>query len=507
MRSRKLIKGSILNTLNLVAQILSGFYLMPLMIHTFGDANFGIWILVASFMGYAAILDLGLPSAVSRFISQAIGIGEKEGRDEIKYITSTAFYIFVFIALLTLPLIFLFIKFAYIFVKVPSQIVLLQKLLMVLCINNLILFPTFVFEGILTANLRFDMINSRAIIFTLLRMIFTVLLIRLSYGLIAIAWVTVGCNILETITRVSLAYYVDKQISISPANFKISRIQKLFGYGVYTFVGKVADILRFQVDSLVISAFTNVSLVTPFRIAARLIEYFIQFISGLTSVFSPYFSQEEGRKNFQSIKEKFLFVTKINVFIATFTGLMLILFGENFIYRWVGPNYSISYVILVILAIPVTFALVQSAAFPLLYGISKHKFIAYTNIFEGVMNLVLSIVLVKRFGIIGVAIGSAIPMVITKFFVQPVYVTRILKIPLNIYANAILRPFIQVLFVFLIPWFVISHFLSPDYKSLMFFGSIQLVIFLVSVISYGFNKTEKSYLKGLLKAKNVQNFA
>jgi O-antigen/teichoic acid export membrane protein len=506
MRSRKLIKGSVLNTANLIVQIFAGLYLMPLMIHTFGDAGYGIWILVASFMGYASILDLGLPSAVGRFVSQAIGVGGKEGRDEIKYITSTAFYIFVFIALLTLPLIFLFMKFAYLFVKEPAQIALFRTLLAILCINNLFLFPTFVFEGTLTANLRFDLITSSKILFTLLRVFFTVILIRLHYDLVAIAWATVGSNILEVFMRVLLAYHVDKHISIAPVNFKMSIVRKLFGYSIFTFIAKIADILRFQVDSLVISAFTNVSLITPFRIASRLIEYFMQFISGLTGVFNPYFSQEEGKKNFKAIQEKFLFVTKINVFIATFTGLLLILFGKNFIYRWVGSNYSVSYAILVILAVPVTFALIQSAVFPLLYGISKHKFIAYVNILEGVFNLVLSILLVKRFGIIGVAIGTAIPMVITKIFIQPVYVTRILKIPLSAYANVVLRPFILTLFVFLVPWSVILHFLRPDYKNLMFFGSIQLVIFLVALIFYGFSNTEKDYLKGLFKIKTVNCF-
>ena len=136
MRSRKLIKGSFLNTLNLIAQILSGFYVMPLMIHNFGDEMFGIWILVASFMGYAAIFDLGLPSAVGRFISQAIGRGGKDSDREIASITSTAFYIFLFISFITMIFIFVVYAVSPSFIKAANQVDLFRELLLILCLNN-----------------------------------------------------------------------------------------------------------------------------------------------------------------------------------------------------------------------------------------------------------------------------------------------------------------------------------------------------------------------------------
>ncbi len=503
MRSKKLVTGAFLNTLNLMAQILSGFYVMPLMIHTFGDSLFGIWILVASFMGFAAVLDLGLPSAVSRFISQAIGRGGKEADQEIKFITATAFYIFIFITILTLLAIFLIIGFAPTFLKDPSQIDIFRKLLLILCLNNLFIFPTSIFEGVLTANLRYDLISSRRIVFTVLKVVLTIALVKCHYGLIALAWAIVVCNIAENLVRVFLSYRVDKRVSIAVTNFKIAKVKQLFGYSIYTFVGRIADMLRFQINSFVITVFIDVAFVTPYRVASRLIEYFIQFIGEIVGVFSPYFSQEEGKNNHEGIKEKFLFITKIVTYIAAFAGLMLLLYGKNFIYRWVGPQYSISYTILVILVIPITFALIQSTVFPLLYGISKHKFVAYTNIGEGVLNLILSIILVKKFGIIGVALGTAIPLVLTKFFIQPFYVTRVLKISLAKYVFVILVPFFITVLAVGIPWLAISRYLLSNYINLLFFGTIQTLIFALLVFLFGFTKVEKTFVLGVFKRKKL----
>ena len=41
---------------------------------------------------------------------------------------------------------------------------------------------------------------------------------------------------------------------------------------------------------------------------------------------------------------------------------------------------------------------------------AKHKFYAITSVIEGICNVVLSIILLKKYGIVGVALGTAIPM-------------------------------------------------------------------------------------------------
>lgn len=501
MRSHKLISGSFLNTINLIAQILSGFYVMPLLIHTFGDTRFGIWILVGSFMGYAAILDLGLPSAVSRFISQAIGRGGESGRKEISHITSTAFYIFLGITALTMVLIGLVIGFAPVFIKDEAYIELFRQLLLILCLNNLVVFPTSIFEGVLAANLRYDLINSRKIVFTVVRLVATILIVKSQGTLIQIAWMTAVTNILENLIRVSQCYQIDKDVSISLRNFKSSMVRQLFGYSIYSFIGRVADMMRFQINAVVISMSGSVAQVTPFRIAARLIEYFMQLISGVTGVFSPYFSQEEGKNNFEAIREKFLFITKIISYVATFIGGMLILFGKDFIERWMGPQYGISYEVLVILAVPMTLALMQSAVFSVLYGISKHRFVASINVIEGIFNLIISLILVKRLGIIGVALGMAIPMIVTKSLVQPVYVTRVLGIPLMNYLKTLLGSFLKCAAALGGTWFLIASYVRPDYKNLLFFAALQTAVFLVMLYVCGFTKIERQYLFAVLKKR------
>lgn len=50
---------------------------------------------------------------------------------------------------------------------------------------------------------------------------------------------------------------------------------------------------------------------------------------------------------------------------------------------------------------------------------------------EGVANVILSVVLVRPFGIVGDAIGTAVPMLCTALFFLPRHMCRLLDIPVR----------------------------------------------------------------------------
>jgi O-antigen/teichoic acid export membrane protein len=75
--------------------------------------------------------------------------------------------------------------------------------------------------------------------------------------------------------------------------------------------------------------------------------------------------------------------------------------------------------VLLTLIIPYTLMMVQAASSRVLFGMSKHGALAIVTVVEGVANLVLSILLVRPFGILGDAIGTAIPLTCTFLLFMP----------------------------------------------------------------------------------------
>ncbi len=110
----QLLRGSSLRTLNLVLSVLISFFMMPYLVHTLGDQAYGIWVVAGTLIGYYGLFDFGLSSAVTRFISRAVG---QDDQKEISEITSTAFGIFSMVGAIILLVTFGLMYFAPAFVK------------------------------------------------------------------------------------------------------------------------------------------------------------------------------------------------------------------------------------------------------------------------------------------------------------------------------------------------------------------------------------------------------
>ena len=58
------------NYVGIGGSIVIAFLLSPFLIHTLGDTNYGIWSVIAALTGYMALLDLGVSSAVAKYVSK-----------------------------------------------------------------------------------------------------------------------------------------------------------------------------------------------------------------------------------------------------------------------------------------------------------------------------------------------------------------------------------------------------------------------------------------------------
>jgi len=110
-------------------------------------------------------------------------------------------------------------------------------------------------------------------------------------------------------------------------------------------------------------------------------------------------------------------------------ALALIFRGKTFISIWMGPQYGvISETVLRILMISLFFSMADSTAGAIMMAIDKHKPVARWAVYEAVLNLGLSIILVRKVGLYGVAWGTSISMVFTHLAFWPRYVKRILGV-------------------------------------------------------------------------------
>jgi len=86
-----------------------------------------------------------------------------------------------------------------------------------------------------------------------------------------------------------------------------------------------------------------------------------------------------------------------------------------------------------VMIIPYTLMLSQAASGRVLFGLGKHQTLAVITAIEGVANLILSIALVPPLGIVGDALGTAIPLSFTCIWFLPRQLRKRIGVPVRIF--------------------------------------------------------------------------
>lgn len=486
--SQKLIRGSLLRVIRLICNLIISFFMMPFLIRSLGDRWYGFWTLAGSIIGYYGFLDLGLSSAVSRFVSRAYG---QKDYHEMNVVVNTAGLILSTMGLGVLIISGLLALSSPLFIESPSEAQTFRFVILILGAGFAISFPMKIIVGLLTSYIRYDLLTYVELLKLFVQTGSVFYLVSLGYGIKSLALVTFTVQLLGHAINF---YWVKRSIpslKLGRHLLQKDRLRSLLNYSSFSFLSQLADLLRFRVDASVIAIFLRVDSITPYFIAVQLVEYFMRFITSAVGIMTPVFSQLEGRKDFKILHKMFFDATRISTGLAGFIGISLIIYGKPFIERWMGVDYFISYKLLLILCLPFTVALMQNPSVALLFGTSKHRYYAYFNIIEGLLNLIISLILVQYYGLFGVALGTAIPMFFIKLFIQPLYVCRVNGISWRMYFLETLGFTAgKTLFPVIIYWLFIRKYLNADYVNILFIASIQTLLF-IPVFIFGILSQEQ----------------
>src|SRR5437870_2114891 len=246
------------------------------------------------------------------------------------------------------------------------------------------------------------------------------------------------------------SFYVDSIFKIPPAFLTTARWLFLmvgasvalgFPLGVYGgileglqrfYFLNLTNIVSTLLRALLIGTFLSSAAITYFSIGSRLVDYATEVVSSLAQIFVPMSSQSDAIGNMDRLRKIYIAGNRACALIMLPMSAVLIILGKSVIEAWVGAKYvAASYPVLVILVIPVTIQLAQAASGRILFGIGRHGKLAIATLIEGVSNLILSILLVRHYGIIGDALGTAIPLTCTMLFFLPFHLSHVLGVPVR----------------------------------------------------------------------------
>lgn len=500
--AKRILTGSALRFIALLVNVIVAFFMMPFVIHTLGDRWYGLWVIIGALISYYSLLDLGLASATQRFFAHAL---PRKDPDELNTILTSALTIFSALGVLALLVTVIAIGVGPLFMANAEDADVFRIVTALMGVSVAMAFPFYVLTGLLTANLRYDQVSILQIVKLLIRTALFVWVLKHGYSVIALALITVLVEVIGFAALVVLVRRAAPWMELRVRYFSRAKTRELFSFGGYAFLTSIADKIRFNIANFVIAAFVNLSAVTHYNIATRLTEYFLQALGSLLGVMTPVFARLHAEGQHEKLREHFLFASRVGVLLGTFAGGALIIFGQSFIIIWMGPEYADAYIPLALLVFAMSIDAMQIPTVNALYAVAKHRFFAWMTVGDAAANLSLSLILVQFYGMTGVALAMALPILVTKLMIQPWYVCKVLQLSPTTYFRRVLGLFVVLALMQLPLAYLVWRADLVSYAQVVFWASGGYAVLLAIVILFVISASERSELMGFLKRKPSQS--
>lgn len=272
---------------------------------------------------------------------------------------------------------------------------------------------------------------------------------------------------------------------------------------------KLSGLLSVNTDIILISTFINPLNVIIYTSYNYVCQYLSDTLFIISSAITPSFANLLHK---EKDEKKYSVFTEINIlffFIASFVMIMLCSFLTPLVSFWMGEEYISSSAVLLFFCIIAFQKIADRPLGMIINSCGLFKETQNACVIEAVLNLVLSLVLVKPLGILGVLIGTVVSKMLITTIQYPLYIMK------NVFRKNAIRYLLNYFLVFVINLFFIFTLnkLIPSIDSVLSWGVYVFVFaaivgILLFIVYYIIFKSFKlltrrgiEYIKELINAK------
>jgi len=392
-----------------------GLLVLPFNVHHLGPSAWGLWMLMTSLNSYFSVLDLGYGGSITKFVAH---YRAKRDAGSLNEILSTLFTLFAAVGVVAyLGFVVVSWHITSIFNIAPDQV---QTGRMVLLITGVFVslgFPFSVYGGLINGFQRYDINNMVGIGTSITAAVINVVMLLAGCSLVQLVAATTTVRVASFILYRRNAYRVFPALSIRPSHFRVSRLKEVTSFSVYVSVMDWASKLNYSVDALVIGAYLSPAAVALWTVPQRIAEFLQRLTNQLNGVLFPVVVDSHAGERPQDLRIIFLQGTRLSLFSVLPLAAALFVLAGPLIESWVGPHFESSIPVVQVLVTVIAIRVGNATGTTLLKGAGRHRLLAAANAGSAVANLALSLWWIRRFGLLGQAYGTLIPVAAVSLFV------------------------------------------------------------------------------------------
>jgi O-antigen/teichoic acid export membrane protein len=161
--------------------------------------------------------------------------------------------------------------------------------------------------------------------------------------------------------------------------------------------------------------------VAIWAVAERIISGTQRLTNQLNGVLFPVVVDSDASARQATLQQILLQGTRLSLAMVLPISAVLVLLAEPLLRAWLREDATPAILgaapLVQILAVAVAIRVGNATATTVLKGAGRHRMLAYVNLGTGLVNVALSAALVGRFGLVGVAYGTLVPIACASIFV------------------------------------------------------------------------------------------
>ncbi len=431
--------------------VLTGIALAPFLIRHLRPEGYGLWAIYASMLGYMGLIDLGLGPTTATHVAQFHTQGQHALLDA--WVSNTL--------LLYLPLMVLVLAAGVAIAPFVGGLFHVSSALLpaatwaflAACAGLAAALPRGALRGVFVGHQRTDLANVVDSAFALAAAIAIIVAAVMGTGLMGVTLAGTTISILHTLLAAGLVRRLFPHVTLVPRLSRPDIIVRALRFSVPIVAVYITAQVVFRTDNIVIGLFKGADAVASYAVAYALVWFSLNLVFRISDSLLPVFSGMHAAGERDALRRTYLESAQLSLALAMCLSLGLIVFGKTAIAAWVGPQYFVGTNTLVVLALLPTIHAVTHVGSILLIGLGRARSIALMSVPDAVINLGLSVLLVRSIGVVGVALGTIVGELATTFWYLPLLCNRELALSMREFlARAWTRPLLGLLPAAAVAW-------------------------------------------------------
>lgn len=408
----KLLKGSASNLVRLTLSLVVSLLLPPFLVHRMPPAELSAWILILQLSAYVTYLDFGVQTAIGKFVAEYDAVNDRDGARKV---VSTAFSVlsiasmagFLVVAVLTFLV-------PRLFSQMPHFLFHEVRLgLLAVGLSACFMLPFSIF---LTTFTGLQIYGFPTIFLGASRVLSALALVGviLAHGsILQMAWTIAFFNVVTAITQIfGWKRYASDRVPFSLFYFDRTCFRTLVEYCGILSIWTMATLLISGLDTSIIGHFDYGNTVY-YAYAASATNFMLVLTGNLLSPLLPAIASMQTMRTPVQLGDLLVRSTRLGFATLLIFGLPLLLGGYPLVTLWLGHAYAGKCVLF--LEILVLGNIIRQITYPyalFVVATGKQRYVIIAPILESLVNIVLSLLLARRYGAIGVALGTLVAAII-----------------------------------------------------------------------------------------------